>query len=154
MKKNNFEILVGFLVLFFSTSFLLFFLKISGGTKNVANTYEISAEFGNIEGINIGSEVKMSGIKIGIVDNLYINNDTYNSIVVMKLDKKLPIPIDSSFKISTSGLIGGKYIRVEIGSEEMYFENGDTAEFTQSTMDLEDLIGRFIFNNGDENGKK
>ena len=62
------------------------------------------------------------------------------------MPKNLNIPLDSIFKISTSGLIGSKFINVKIGAEGDYFKNGDKADFTESSMDLEDLISRFIFN--------
>ena len=89
--------------------------------------------------INIGTKVKIGGIEIGEVEKLNIDTD-YRVKLVLKIKKDMLLPVDSNIKIATSGLIGGKYLRVDVGGDEEYFKNNDHFEYTESTMDLEDMI--------------
>ena len=150
MKNNKFETLIGTLVIIIAILFLSFASKITNSKQNVAGGYDIVAIFDNIDGINIGSDIKIAGVKVGSVSNIKLN-DNYKAELTLKMPKDLNVPLDSIFKISTSGLIGSKFINVKIGAEEEYFKNGDKADFTESSMDLEDLISRFIFNTEKKN---
>ncbi len=146
MKNNTFETLVGTLVLLIAILFTFMTLKISDSRQKISSGYVLNAYFNNIEGLNIGADVKISGVKIGSVLDIDLNKN-YAANVKIKLPKDLSIPLDSIFKVSTSGLIGNKFVNIKIGADDKYFKNGETVEFTESTMDLEDLLGRFVFNN-------
>lgn len=146
MKNNTFETLVGTLVLLIAILFTFMTLKISDSRQKISSGYVLNAYFNNIEGLNIGADVKISGVKIGSVLDIDLNKN-YAANVKIKLPKDLSIPVDSIFKVSTSGLIGNKFVNIKIGADDKYFKNGETVEFTESTMDLEDLLGRFVFNN-------
>jgi phospholipid/cholesterol/gamma-HCH transport system substrate-binding protein len=144
MKKNTFEIVVGVLVILFSILFVIFTMKITNKKIN-EEFYRLYAIFDNIEGVNIGTKVKIGGIEIGEVEKLNIDNN-YKIKLVLKIKKDMLLPTDSNIKIATSGLIGGKYLRVDVGGEEEYLQDKDSFEFTESTMDLEDMITRFMLN--------
>ncbi|MBO4956475.1 MAG: outer membrane lipid asymmetry maintenance protein MlaD [Rickettsiales bacterium] len=144
MKKNTFEIVVGVLVILFSVLFVMFTMKITNKKIN-EEFYRLYAVFDNIEGVNIGTKVKIGGIEIGEVEKLGIDKD-YKVQLSLKIKKDMLLPIDSNIKIATSGLIGGKYLRVDVGGEEEYLNDKDSFEFTESTMDLEDMITRFMLN--------
>lgn len=144
MKKNTVEIVVGVLVIIFSILFVLFTMKITNKKLN-EEFYRLYAVFDNIEGVNIGTKVKIGGIEIGEVEKLNIDTD-YRVKLVLKIKKDMLLPVDSNIKIATSGLIGGKYLRVDVGGDEEYFKNNDHFEYTESTMDLEDMITRFMLN--------
>ena len=145
MKNNTFETLVGAIVILVAISFLSISSKIVNVSKKGNKTYEVYAEFSNIEGISIGSDVKISGVKVGTVSDIILN-DSYKASLTIKLPENILIPTDSLFKISTSGLIGSKFINIKIGANEEYFADKEMVEFTESVMDLEDLISRFVFN--------
>lgn len=153
MKNNTLETLIGFLVLIVAGLFLFIAYKVSNNMQTISSGLKISGEFSNIDGINIGSDVKVAGVKVGSVLDVKIDSESYNSILVLKISKDLSIPTDSLFKISTSGLIGSKFVNIKIGANDEFFKNGDVIEFTESAMDLEDLIGRFLFNSGDKDEK-
>ena len=144
MKKNTVEIVVGVLVIIFSILFVLFTMKITNKKLN-EEFYRLYAVFDNIEGVNIGTKVKIGGIEIGEVEKLNIDTD-YRVKLVLKIKKDMLLPVDSNIKIATSGLIGGKYLRVDVGGDEEYLKNNDHFEYTESTMDLEDMITRFMLN--------
>ena len=145
MKNNLLETIVGSVVLLIAILFILFSFKIINVNNNKSQSYDVYAEFDNIEGINIGSDVKISGIKIGAVSDIKINKN-YKAYLTLNLSKDYSIPNDSIFKISTSGLIGNKFINVKIGSSDEYISNKDTVDYTESVLNLEDLISKFLFN--------
>jgi len=154
IKNNTFETLIGTFVLIVAIIFVYIAMKVSNNTQNMKAGYKVIAEFSNIDGINIGSDVKIAGVKVGSVTDILLNSQDYKAILTIKFQKDVLVPSDSLFKVSTSGLIGAKYINVKVGNEEDFFKNGDKADFTESTMDLEDLIGRYVFNNENKNEKK
>lgn len=153
MKSNTFETLVGVLVLIIAALFIYMSMEVSDSRQKLASGYRILAEFSNIDGINIGSDVKISGMKVGSVLDMRLDQN-YKSLLVIKLPNDLRIPVDSIFKVSTSGLIGNKFINIKIGADDEFFKNNDKVEFTESSMDLEDLIARFIFNSDSKDEDK
>ena len=150
MKSNVFESLVGAIVIIVAIIFTSMAYKVSGNKQKMASGYVLLAEFNNIDGINI--YLKISGVKVGSVIDIKLN-DNYKADIKLKFPNDVLIPTDSVFKVSTSGLIGAKFINVKVGADEEYLKNGDKVDFTESTMDLEDLIGRFIFNSENKNEK-
>jgi phospholipid/cholesterol/gamma-HCH transport system substrate-binding protein len=149
MKNNLFEVIIGAFVLVCAAYFFFFSFNKSG--VSTSSTYQISAEFENIDGISSGSDVKISGVKIGSVDKQKIDPESYMAVVTLNINNGIRLPSDSSAKIGSSGLLGGKYISIEIGAEEEMLQSGDAIEFTQSSVNLEELLGKFIFNSKEEN---
>ena len=100
----------------------------------------------------MGSDVRLSGIKIGRVLNMSINPSNYDAEIDFIVDKQYKIPSDSSAEIIGNGFLGEKYIAVVPGSDTDFLPEGGKIEFTQSSISLESLIGKFIF--GSTNTKK
>ncbi len=144
MKKNYFELATGITVILLSFIFITFVIKTTN--KRVSQkTYILNAIFENIEGINVGTKIKIGGTEIGKVSNIELEKD-YSINVKLAINNGIKIPLDSSIKISTSGIMGGKYLKVIIGGDDTYLKKGDYFEFTESTLDLEDMITRFMLN--------
>lgn len=114
--------------------------------------YELFAKFENVEGVASGTKIKMGGADIGKVNSIEINSD-YSITVKLAIKNEIKIPTDSSIKVSTSGFIGGKYLKVSAGGENEFISAGGEFEFTESAMDLEDMITRFMLNKA-SNAKK
>ncbi len=151
MKNNSFETLIGALVIVICILFIFLSAKVSGSRQKLSSGYKIIAEFDNVDGLNIGSDIKVAGVKVGSILDISLNKENYRATIVLKVIDTLKIPADSIFKVSTSGLIGNKFINIKIGADEEFLKDGEYAEFTESSMDLEDLISRFIFNSGNKN---
>lgn len=150
MKKENnyFELVVGTIVLVCAVYF--FFSSVNKAKVRTGSGYNLIAKFDNISGIGIGSDVKISGIKIGEVDEEIL--DGYRAKVVLKINKSVAIPADSSVRVASEGLLGQRYLAVNPGGDEQNLKNGEEINYTQSSVDLEELMGRFIFNGA--NSKK
>ncbi len=143
MKSRVIETIVGFIVLFIAIFFATYAYNISNKKKTIG--YEVTANFENIDGIVQGSDVKMAGIKVGDVGSIILDSDTYYATIKMNIDKNIKIPKDSRVIVSTSGILGGKYIRLTPGASENHVKNGDNLVFTQSALNIEDLIGKLMY---------
>lgn len=151
MNKNNnyFEIIVGTFVLFCAVFFL--FNSVKGSSVDVAkNNYNLLAKFDNIEGIAPGSDVKISGVKVGVVDSQFLDNKTYRATLKILIDSAVKLPIDSSAKIASEGLLGSKFLAIEIGADEEMLKEGEEIQFTQSSVNFEELLGKFIFSSNSD----
>ena len=143
MKSNTFEAIVGAFVIIISVVFLFFGFS----TMKIQNSdsYNVSALFNRIDGIKIGSDIRMSGIKIGIVVSQELDNSSFEAKVLMSIDSKILIPDDSSAKITSDGLLGGNYISIEPGGSDIYLLNNEEIFFTQGSVDLIGLVGEALF---------
>jgi phospholipid/cholesterol/gamma-HCH transport system substrate-binding protein len=143
MKSNTFEALIGAVVITFTLIFLFFGFQ--SMRLNNEGKYNVSAVFNRIDGIKLGSDIRMSGIKIGTVSSQELDNITFQARVLMSIDSDIRIPDDSSAKITTDGLLGGNYISIEPGGNDIFLESGDEILFTQGSVDLIGLVGEALF---------
>ena len=148
MKSNTFEAIVGAFVIILSLVFL--FYGFSTMKLQNSDNYNISALFNRIDGIKIGSDIRMSGIKIGTVANQELDNSSFEAKVLMSIDSKILIPDDSSAKITSDGLLGGNYISIAPGGSDIYLLNKEEIFFTQGSVDLIGLVGEALFSVEDE----
>lgn len=144
MKNNLLESLIGFVVVLIAIIFFFYSYSMMGN-KNSSKTYEITAVFNEVSGLMSGSDVRLSGIKIGSVTSQTLNADTFDAVVSMQINNDIKIPTDSSAKISAEGLLGGNYISIEPGGSDEILSDGDVIEFTQGSIDLIGLLGNAVF---------
>ena len=104
--------------------------------------YSYNAKFNKIDGVNVGTDVVISGIKVGHVRNISIN-DNFPQIF-MSIDKDIKITDDSSVSIQTDGLFGKKFLIIEIGGSENYLKNGDNFSFAEDSIVIEELLQKII----------
>ena len=107
------------------------------------STYTIYANFGRTDGLNEGDAVRMSGVSIGRVVKSSLD-ENFNSKLSLEINSKYKIPDDSSASIISFGLIGGKYVEIEVGGSEEYILPQGYIEYTQDAMVLEELLDRII----------
>lgn len=152
MRHNVFEAIVGTFVLACAAGFFIFsFQKAEISTPN---SYKITAEFDNIGDIGNGDDVKISGVKVGTIDSQILNKSNYRAVLTLNIDKDVKLPSDSSAKIVSAGLLGGKFIAIEPGSDEELLQDQDMIIFTQSAVNFEELLGKFIFGSQEKDEKK
>lgn len=155
MTKNNnnyFEIIVGTFVLL---SAILFFIY-SFNSANIKQTtgYQLIAKFENSDGISNGSAIKISGVKIGSVQKQYLDSNSFRAVTVLNINNNIKLPSDSSAKIISEGLLGSKYIAISPGSDYEMLSNGEEIIFTQASLNLEELLGKFIFSSDSKENNK
>ena len=119
-------------------------------TTSVANyrqgdSYAIKAKFSNIGQLKVRAPVKLAGVRIGSVQSIDLDQKTLDAVVMIGIDRQFDeIPDDSAAAIFTSGLLGDQYVGIQPGGSPVMFKDGDEVILTQSSMQLEDLIGKFL----------
>lgn len=144
MKQNIIETIVGFLVLAITTWFFVFAYNSSNRSKP-HDGYILVANFDNAEGIAQGSDVMLAGVKVGYVESLTIDTISFLAEVKFRIDKYITLPKDSRASIISSGLLGNKFIAITPGSSDDNLKENDNVKYTQSAINLESLIGKFIY---------
>jgi phospholipid/cholesterol/gamma-HCH transport system substrate-binding protein len=145
--SNYFEIIVGTFVLFCAAFF--FFDSFKNAKVGTISGYHLIAKFEDAGGIASGSDVKISGVKIGTVEGQLLDEKDFRAVLRMNIGNNIKLPSDSSVKIASEGLLGGKFLSITPGGDEENLKDGDEITFTQSSVNFEDLLGKFIFNSQD-----
>ena len=151
MGKNIVETLMGAIVLVVALGFVLIAFK--SGNVDEVDGYMLSAKFDRVDGLSIGSDVRISGLSVGKIIDQMIDPLTYQAVVKFEVDDAIKIPKDSSAEIVSDGLLGTKYLALVPGGGEDMFSDGDEVEFTQSSISIESLIGKFMFGGSDDESK-
>jgi len=143
MKSSALETWVGAIVLIVAGAFLAFaYSRSEGGPGDGA--YTLVAKFGRIDGITVGSDVRLAGVKIGAVASQKLDPATYLAAVELSITSELEIPDDSVAKVAVDSLLGGAHIAIEPGGSEMMLAAGDEFFFTQGSVDLLGLAFRAV----------
>lgn len=152
MQKNILETIMGAVVLGVAGTFLMFAYEAS--QMKVEDGYKITGKFANVTGIALGSDIRVGGIKVGVVSDMSLDPDTYQAIVTMQIRNATKLPTDSSATVASSGLLGDKFIQVTPGGDDKMLAEGGKIEYTQSSVSLEEMIGKFMFSGGGVDKKK
>jgi phospholipid/cholesterol/gamma-HCH transport system substrate-binding protein len=152
MRRNLIETILGGVVLLVAALFLIF--AYSNASLRTVQGNEYVARFNRVDGINPGSDVKMSGIKVGTITDIAIDPKTYVAVVHLSVDRSIELPTDSSAEIASEGLLGGKYLSLQPGADDKKIAPGGEIRFTQGPINIEELIGQFMFSNQGGNKDK
>ncbi|MBO6826787.1 MAG: outer membrane lipid asymmetry maintenance protein MlaD [Sneathiella sp.] len=144
MGNNIVETIIGAVVLAFAAIFLIFAYR-TADLGAGGNGLNLIAKFDQVDGLQVGSDVRMSGIKVGTVTSQTLDTDSFRAVIGISIDDKIQLPDDSAAKIASESLLGGSYLDLEPGGSEDILASGDEITFTQSSVSLMDLIGQAIF---------
>jgi len=142
-NHNYFDFAVGSVVL--GVACLFFFTSLQKSKVSDANGYNIIAKFESADGLSSGSDVKISGVKVGSVISQELDKKSFQAVVTIKLNNDVKIPTDSSAKVASEGLLGSKYISIVPGGDIEFLSENQEIQFTQSSVNFEELLGKFIF---------
>lgn len=146
-KDNIVEALIGLLVVIVAVGFVsLAYARTQSGA--IADGYVLKARFPNVTGVSAGTDVRMSGIKIGKVATQSLDPTSYQAVLELSIDKALKLPIDSSAAITSEGLLGGTFIALTPGGDSVMLKAGDEITETSGATDLMGLIGSFVNRSG------
>jgi phospholipid/cholesterol/gamma-HCH transport system substrate-binding protein len=145
MKSSHLEYPVGFFVLLGLTAISWLAIKVGAGSLLGGPTYVIEARFANAGGLNPGSNVMCAGVTVGRVESLRMDSKDFSAVATLRVMEGLLLPMDTMASIKTTGLIGDKYISLAPGAEEEFLKPGAQITMTESSVDLESLIGKMAF---------
>lgn len=151
-NHNTVETVLGGVVLAVAGVFLA--VALSSASFKQTSGYTVNANFSKADGINAGMDVRMSGVKIGSVDSLNLDPKTYLANIKMTINPDIQLPTDTVAKVASESILGGKYLTLEPGGDDEMIKDGGKIQYTQSAVNLEELLGKFIFNSEDKDTKK
>jgi phospholipid/cholesterol/gamma-HCH transport system substrate-binding protein len=146
MQMRTIEIVVGAFMLAGLISLAVLAIRVSGFNVGAeANTYSVFAKFENVGGLVVRAKVSIAGVIVGQVAEISLDQESFSALVRMEIDSDVAeLSIDSTAAILTEGLLGGKFIGLTIGADEAYLKEGSYISDTQSSIVLEDMIGKFL----------
>lgn len=149
VREHLGEALIGLLVIVMAIAFAWFaWLRTGGGTA--VGAIEITALFPNTTGIEVGTDVRIAGLKVGAVTHQELDPQTFQVKATLAIDPKIKVPVDSSAAITSEGLLGGSYVALVPGGDPKPLKSGDVITDTQGAMDMMGLVGQFINRSGDD----
>lgn len=143
MAENTTEVIVGGAVLAAALGFLVYAGQATGFVRE-AGTYELRASFRSAEGIKVGTDVRMAGVKVGTVVALSLNSATFFADARITMREGIELPDDSAILISSEGLLGGNFVEVVPGGSPFNLEPGAEIEDTQGAVSLTSLLMKFV----------
>ena len=143
MNRINIETGVGIFLVIGLISLGFLSVKLGGVNLFGAQHYSVKARFSNISGLKEGATVEIAGVQIGKVAR--IDLDDYDAVVEMDIDHDVKLQEDSIASIRTQGIIGDKFIKIKVGGSDDYIEDGGEIIETESAIELEELVSKYIF---------
>ncbi len=143
MNRNVIETVMGGVVLLVAAFFLVF--AYTSANLGAVSGYDVTARFANADGLSAGADVRISGVRVGSVVEHRLNPETFMAEVRMSIDPSLALPADTVAVVASDGLLGGRYMRLDVGGDPETIPAGGRIIYTQSTPGLEQLIGQAIY---------
>jgi len=143
MAENKSEIIAGAVVVAVALGFVFYAAKLTGASTG-GGGYELSASFRSADGIMVGTDVRLAGVKVGRVTSMALDPATYRAGTTISVAEGIDVPEDSALAISSEGLLGGNYVEILPGGSPIHFAPGDQIEFTQGSISLVSLLMKFV----------
>ncbi|HBQ37301.1 MAG TPA: outer membrane lipid asymmetry maintenance protein MlaD [Rhodobacteraceae bacterium] len=144
MSESTTEVLVGGAVLAVAIGFLIYAGQATGFSPAKSSDYPLIASFRSGEGISVGTDVRLAGVKIGTISQMALNAQTYRADVTLSMKQGILIPDDSAVVVASEGLLGGNFVEIYPGASLDNFTSGDEIEDTQGAVSLVSLLMKFV----------
>ncbi|MBC6406647.1 MAG: outer membrane lipid asymmetry maintenance protein MlaD [Rhodobacteraceae bacterium] len=143
MAKEQTEILVGGVVLALAIGFAAYMGQVTDRLGGGAQSYPLTASFDSLEGVSIGTDVRLAGVKIGSVAHIDLDPQTLRAQAEFAIREGILLPEDSSAVIESEGLLGGSFVNILPGAAERNLASGEGIFYTQSAVSLVSLLLKF-----------
>ena len=150
MSENATEVLVGGIVLAAAIGFFVYAGQVTGAGGTTGSSYTLSASFRSADGISVGTDVRLAGVRVGSVTGLELNPETFRADVDFSVADGIDIPDDTQAVIASEGLLGGNFLELVPGGSPFNLAPGDDIYETQSAVSLTTLILRAVGGGGGE----
>ena len=154
MASNAAETLIGAAVLAAAAGFLAYAAQTADIVPHGGERYELRAAFRKADGLTVGSDVRVAGVKVGSVTALNLDPETWRAVARLTLESDVKMPEDSDAAVQTEGLLGGTYVALTPGASDLMLADGDEVLYTQGSVNLMDLVGRAISSAGTSGGSE
>ncbi len=144
MQKNYIESLLGCCIVILTITLLFVFFS-RNDQKIQGSLTAVTAYFQTVAGVSKGTDVRLGGVKVGRVLDVRIDSESLSPLLIIGIDKTYKIPSDSSFSIRSEGIMGGKFVSIEVGVGQESITPGQVFYNNQSSLDLESIVGQVVF---------
>jgi phospholipid/cholesterol/gamma-HCH transport system substrate-binding protein len=152
MKRSVIETILGGVVLLVAAVFFVF--AYTSSDIQPVQGYTVTARFYAVDGLISGSDARIGGVRVGTVTSMEIDQEAYQAVVKMVIQSDIQLPEDTMAVISSDGLLGGKYVRLEPGNSTIKLGEGGVVKKTKDVVSLEEMLGKVIFLVADEGEAK
>jgi len=146
MSENKTEVFVGGAVLAAAIAFVIYAGQATGFGAT-GQGYPLQASFRSLEGVGVGTDVRLAGVKIGTVTDVTLNPETYRADTVVSVLDGIEIPDDSAIIVASEGLLGGNFVEIIPGGSPFFYDPGSEIEDTQGAISLVSLLLKFVTGN-------
>ncbi|WP_435168152.1 outer membrane lipid asymmetry maintenance protein MlaD [Falsirhodobacter sp. 1013] len=147
MTQNTTEVVVGGAVLAVAAAFVIYAGQMAG-LGGQSGTYSLHGSFRTADGIGVGTDVRLAGVKVGTVTDISLNPKTFFADATISVPQDIQVPVDSSLLISSEGLLGGNFVEIQPGGALENVEAGGEIEDTQGSVSLISLLMAFVGGKG------
>jgi len=145
VRKLTVEFAVGLFVLAGIASTAYLAVRLGDLTVFAEDGYELTARFRSISGLKEGAVIEIAGVRVGTVSKIKLDPDDYDAVVHLALNPDVQVQDDAIASIRSTGIIGEKYINIAPGGSDTLLQAGQEIAETESSVSLEELIGKYIF---------
>ncbi len=149
MSAQKTEVAVGGVVLAVAIGFMAYVSQTTGFSSQ-STGYPLTASFRSLEGVVVGTDVRLAGVKIGSVTDIELNPQTFRADATISVSNGIELPDDTAILIASEGLLGGTFVEVLPGGSPFNLEPGAEIEDTQGAVSLISLLLKFVTGSGDE----
>lgn len=149
MAHNTTEVLTGAGVLVIAAGFLVYMAQVGGIGAGSSGDATYTASFRSVEGVGVGTDVRMAGVKVGTVLDLELDPQTFRAETVFSVDPGIELPEDTAAIISSEGLLGGSFVELQPGGSAFSLEPGSEILDTQSSVSIVELLLKFVSGDGE-----
>ena len=143
MRENVTETVVGAVVVAVAAGFMWYAAGVSGMGSG-GNVYELTAEFRSAEGVTVGTDIRMAGVKVGTVTGLALDPNTFRAQATLSINEGIPVPDDSTAIVSSEGLLGGNFVEIVPGGSFDNYAEGAQILDTQGSISVVQLLLKFV----------
>ncbi|MFU8883367.1 MAG: outer membrane lipid asymmetry maintenance protein MlaD [Rhodobacterales bacterium] len=147
MSESKTEVAVGAAVLMVAAGFLFYAGQVTGFTSS-SSGYPVTASFRSLEGVSVGTDVRLAGVKIGSVTSVTLNPETFRADTVLTVKEGIVLPDDTAVVIASEGLLGGNFVELMPGGSPFNLNPGDEIIDTQGAVSLISLLLKFVTGDG------
>ena len=144
MTERSTELLVGSAVLAVAAGFLFYAGQVAGVAGPGGGASEYFASFRSVEGVTVGTDVRMAGVKVGSVTRLDLNPETFRAVTRFTVDERVRLPEDTAVVVASEGLLGGTFVEIVPGGSMVEIAPGEEIYDTQSAVSLISLLLKFV----------
>jgi phospholipid/cholesterol/gamma-HCH transport system substrate-binding protein len=148
MTHSTTEVLVGGGVLAAALAFGIYAVQSTGFSLGTEG-YTLTASFRSLEGVSVGTDVRLAGVKVGTVTAMELNPETYRADTIVTIRDGIQIPDDSAIIVASEGLLGGNFVEISPGGSPFYYAAGDEILDTQGAVSLVSLLLKFVSGEGE-----